>query len=66
MEVREVGWKKPFPRAAVAYIALHADESRSVLAYRIHTLFGYPCTKEGIKGVIRQLKKKERPQAVQS
>jgi len=52
-------FKPPFPEAAVEYIRKHQDESRSTLAYKVRCLFGYDCNKEGVKGIIRKLKKKE-------
>jgi len=51
-----VTFKPPFPPAAVDYIRSHIDESRSILAYKVTVGFGYPCTKEGIKGIIRKIK----------
>lgn len=56
-------FKPPFPDAAVEYIRIHQDDSRSVLAYRVTVLFGYSCTKEGVKGVIKRIRK-EVPHAV--
>lgn len=51
-------FKPPFPDAAVEYIRVHQDDtSRSVLAWKIWVLFGYRCEKEGVKGVIRRLRK---------
>lgn len=51
------GFKPPFPPAAVEYIRMNMDaESRSVLAFKVSRLFGYPCTKEGVKGVIKKIK----------
>jgi hypothetical protein len=51
-------FKPPFPDAAVEYIRIHQDDkSRSEIAIRIWDLFKYPCNKEGVKGVIRRLKK---------
>jgi len=52
-----VTFKPPIPQAAREYVLTHADESRTVLAWRVYQLFGYACTREGIKGVFRQAKK---------
>jgi len=53
-------FKPPFPPAAREYIRLNMDENRATLAFKVSRLFGYPCTKEGIKGVIRKLKSGQR------
>lgn len=53
-------FKPPFPEAAITYIDKHKDEmSRPMLAYKVRCLFGYDCNKEGVKGVIRRLKKQK-------
>jgi hypothetical protein len=54
-----MSFKPEFLEPAVEYIRRHTDESRSVLAYKVSRLFGYPCTKKGVQGVIRRLKKEE-------
>jgi hypothetical protein len=51
-----VTFKPPFPPAAREYIGKHLDEWPSVLAYKVGVLFDYPCTKEGIKGIIKKIK----------
>jgi len=52
-----VTFKPPFPPAAKEYIRLNIDENRSILAYKVSRLFGYPCTKEGVKCLVKKIKK---------
>jgi hypothetical protein len=52
-----VTFKPPFPPAAKEYVRQNIDENRSVLAFKVGRLFGYPCTKEGVKCLIRKIKK---------
>jgi len=49
-------FKPPFPDAAKEYVRLNIDENRSILAYKVSRLFGYSCTKEGVKCLIKKLK----------
>jgi hypothetical protein len=51
-----MSFKEPFPPAAQEYIRRHMDDSLTILAFKVSTLFKYPCKPKGIAGQKRRIR----------